>query len=582
MLSWFHPLFFAALALGVAALSWMISLRGRARAGGLIAAAVMALIAAGLLLGPAAPTLRGALAFLLRIDPLSATTREAEPLSLAVAWESFSWIGVACASALAALALRAVRGRANPEEVRLAAWTLASLGAWLLMPGRLAAHFAVSLALLFGWAAGASLAIGRPWTGGGLRPVIAASSAVALTASILLLAVELRPTRIVNGSGLYAETAEALEWVKAHTEPTSGFDDPGAHPEYGVLSDWGRGHWIVMIAERPAVGSPLLLLPWFVAAAKDGSDYGFAEEEASALAIATRRRARYVVTSPINTLSALATSSGRDPARYFLNRGSRPHFSPFFRMMNTRLLLLDGRAVRLADGTTVPALTGHRLRFESTLGADWSDLSKTPIPDTTGTRFSLVKVYEVVPGGRVEGQAPAGAVVRATVTVRTNLGRTFEWETTTTADGRGRFHLRIPYPNDPATAFSTGTEGPTRIHAWGRETDVRFTEEEIRRGAVRKVVLEARPASSVEVPAHPEHPPGRARGKHVGKLLHRAGVDHDDEFQPAVRLRARGEHRGAPRVEQRADVREIHARSQQNGDVPEIAHRPSLPGPGSP
>ena len=506
MLSWFHPLFFAALALGVGVVAWSGSQQGRARTAWRVAGGIGALVAIGLLLGPAAPTLRGAAAFLLRTDPLNATTGEGVSLSLAGAWGAFSWIGAACVPALAALTLRVARKRSSPEERRLLAWTLASFGAWLLMPGRLAPHAAVTLSLLFGWAAGASLAAMRA-AAGGLRRAIAATSALALAATILIPAAGLRPTRIVNGTGLYAEAAEALEWLRVHTPPTSGFDDPGAHPEYAVLSDWGRGHWIVMIAERPAVGSPLLLLPWFVAAARDGSDYAFSEDEASALAIASRRRARFVLTSPINALSSLATSSGRDPALYYRNANGRPHFPPFFRMMNTRLLLLDGRAARLDDGTTVRALERHRLRFESRARADWSDVSVTPLPGTVEPRFSLAKVYEVVPGGRVEGQGPAGAEVRATATVRTNLGRTFEWQTMAMADARGRFSLRVPYPNTPATALSTGTVGPYRIHAWGREAEVKFTEEEVRRGAAREVVLEAGPGASGQVAAHAEHPP---------------------------------------------------------------------------
>ena len=216
----------------------------------------------------------------------------------------------------------------------------------------------------------------------------------------------------------------------------------------------------------------------------------------AALAIASRRRARYVLTSPINVLTSLATSSGRDPRRYFENRPGRPFFPPFFRMINTRLLLLDGRGVRLEDGTNVPALTRHRLRFESDLVADWAAVSGTPIPGTLGSRFSLAKVYEVVKGGRVEGRGPAGAVVRATVTVRTNLGRRFVWETSATADPRGRFRLRVPYANAPATVFSAGTDGPYRVHAWGKEGEVRFNEEESENGDVKSVVLRARPAAA--------------------------------------------------------------------------------------
>ena len=495
MLSWFHPLFFTSLAVGTAAADRVLSLRGRVPARVIALAVAIALGAIVLLLGPAAATLRGALAFLLRSDPLNATTGESVPLSLAGAWGSFSWIGVAGLPALAALAWRAGRKRAGAWERRLLAWVSASFAVYLLMPARLAPHASVSLALLCGWAAASSVDAARGGPAGPRRFLFGVGAA-ALAAAILLTGAPLRPTRIVNGTGLYGGTDEALEWLRVHTPPTSGLDDPRAHPEYSVLSDWGRGHWIVMVAERPAVASPFLLLPWFVAAARDGSDYAFAENEGAALGIAARRRARYVITSPVNALGSLASSSGRDPRRYFENRPGRPFFPPFFRMINTRLLLLDGRGVSLPGGRLIPALERHRLRFEAGLAADWSDVSETPLPDTRESRFSLVKVYEVVRGGRIEGRGPAGAVVRATVTVRTNLGRRFVWETSATADPRGRFRLRVPYANAPATAFSAGTDGPYRVHAWGKEGEVRFSEEEIENGDVKSVVLRAQPAAA--------------------------------------------------------------------------------------
>jgi hypothetical protein len=154
--------------------------------------------------------------------------------------------------------------------------------------------------------------------------------------------------------------------------------------------------------------------------------------------------------------------------------------------------------------------------------------------------------------------------VRAAVVVRTNRGRTFTWETAATADAQGRFRLRVPYPNTPATAFSTGTEGPYRLHAWGREGEVRFTEEEIESGAVKRITLERAPAISGEVPPDAEHAPGRARGERVGEAFHRVRVDHDNDLDPSVQLRAGDDHRGPVGVEQRPHVGEIHAGAKKN------------------
>ena len=80
--------------------------------------------------------------------------------------------------------------------------------------------------------------------------------------------------------------------------------------------------------------------------------------------------------------------------------------------------------------------------------------------------------------------------------MRTNRSRTFTRKTSATADPRGRFRLRVPYANAPATAFSAGTDGSYRVHAWGKEAEVRFTDEEIENGGVKRVVLRARPAAA--------------------------------------------------------------------------------------
>ncbi len=99
------------------------------------------------------------------------------------------------------------------------------------------------------------------------------------------------------------------------------------------------------------------------------------------------------------------------------------------------LVLRDGSEDPVAPGT-YPALTRHRIVYESRPwhGADVADPA-------------YYKVFEYVRGARVRGRARAGARVVATLKLRTNRGREFEYRTRTTADASGHYELRLPYSN---------------------------------------------------------------------------------------------------------------------------------------
>ena len=260
MLSWFHPIFSLALALFCAAAARLLAAWRRQSLGIALAAGVVLAVAVLLLAGLGSRAMRGALAYLLRSDPLSATTTESEGLSRAGVWMAFSWFGFVLPPTFALLGWRAARGRPDAAEKRLLAWATAVAAAWLLMPMRLAPHAAITLALLAGWFFGrcfhAAVHERDPASRG-----LGAAAAAAVAGIVLVAALPMRPTRILTGTAVYAGADEALEWIRVHTPPTRGWDDPRLRPEYAVLSDWGRGSWIVSVAQRPAVGSSFLLLP---------------------------------------------------------------------------------------------------------------------------------------------------------------------------------------------------------------------------------------------------------------------------------------------------------------------------------
>jgi asparagine N-glycosylation enzyme membrane subunit Stt3 len=80
----------------------------------------------------------------------------------------------------------------------------------------------------------------------------------------------------------------------------------------------------------------------------------------------------------------------------------------------------------------------------------------------------VYKVFEVVPGAILRTVAPPGTRVVASVPVRTNVGRTFTWVGTATADAEGAVALRVPYATGrngfvAAERYAVDVGGGTRL-----------------------------------------------------------------------------------------------------------------------
>jgi asparagine N-glycosylation enzyme membrane subunit Stt3 len=79
----------------------------------------------------------------------------------------------------------------------------------------------------------------------------------------------------------------------------------------------------------------------------------------------------------------------------------------------------------------------------------------------------VYKVFEVVPGALVVGQAAPGELVGVRLGVFTNRGRKFVYQTHGVADAAGEYRVRVPYATDggphgirtgPFYRVSCGTE----------------------------------------------------------------------------------------------------------------------------
>ncbi|HEX5068021.1 MAG TPA: STT3 domain-containing protein [Myxococcota bacterium] len=352
--------------------------------------------------------------------------------NVAIAASRLSLFGLFFPLAGAWLAWR-LRGR--PERAR--AWLVlgftAGLYAVTLLQRRFFDTACIGIALSLGLAARELGAMLRPRLGSPLR----ARAAVAALVALMLLpsfrsyvralanewnALRGAPQWVTGVFGFdHAGLELALQLDRA-TPPTAGWLDPSQAPEYGVLAPWFLGHIIEHAGRRPTVVDNF------------GDDLGpesfaFAErayqsrEDEIAPELA-RRRIRYVV-------------AHRFPS--FLERA--PEDGSLFHA----LFALDGSQARDAGGAVVvPALAQHRLVFE-TLGRDFGDPEAPPV----------YKLFERVAGAEVSGRAAPGAPLEVALSLRTNRGRAFLYQTQVAAGADGRYRVRLPYATDGGPAAVT-------------------------------------------------------------------------------------------------------------------------------
>jgi dolichyl-diphosphooligosaccharide--protein glycosyltransferase len=58
---------------------------------------------------------------------------------------------------------------------------------------------------------------------------------------------------VSSPSVMPSDWEETLDWLKDNTPVTSYYQDPVQTPEYGVLSWWDFGNWIIYRSQRPVV-----------------------------------------------------------------------------------------------------------------------------------------------------------------------------------------------------------------------------------------------------------------------------------------------------------------------------------------
>jgi oligosaccharyl transferase (archaeosortase A-associated) len=261
---------------------------------------------------------------------------------------------------------------------------------------------------------------------------------------------------------------ETLDWLEENTPATEGFEQPVRGGEYGVLSWWDYGNWILQQSRRPVVANN------FQAGATDAAKFFLSEDEEEALTLAKARDVRYVITDEkmvYMKLPAIARWKNEDPESYVAistdsDLVTFEHSERFLRTILTGLHLLDGTN-----------LDHFRLLYESETSA--------------GLKFptSEVKVFERVEGAKITGTTPYEKPMGVILEMTSNQGRRFQYfNSAMPVDGR--YEITVPYSTDESLeTHSIGPYlvGPVEDFVGGDSRDVEVSEEDVLLGRVVEV-----------------------------------------------------------------------------------------------
>lgn len=254
-------------------------------------------------------------------------------------------------------------------------------------------------------------------------------------------------------------------WIEAHTPSDEHFWEPAGQPPYRIMAMWDLGWPMLDLARRVPVANNA------GEGVKEELDYFFRANPEEAAGIAAKQHVRYVLASGTQGRATIAFRLFHLlPAEVLANpkqpENERAITRAYLASMHARLYVYDGGAHTDANGE-FPALGSYRLLHES------PERSESPLG-----RQPMTKVFELVPGARIAGNAQPGTEVTASLELETNAGRKFTYADKAKANAQGRFQFILPY----ATEAPSGETKP--LGKWRFETDGKQTELEVPAAAV--------------------------------------------------------------------------------------------------
>ena len=458
------------------------------------------------------------------------TIAEASPLlsvggvfSLQPLWYYFAAGAYISFIALIFLAYEAITKKNTQEKTFLIVWSFMIIWA-MLQQNRFAYYYSVNVAILAGYF-GIKILDFAEWniltddfkrkvkSSTDLQPFVQKSVKIWHILSVVLVVLLLiypsytlamQQSQGVGGPG--GQWLEAVGWMRYNT-PDPGLDYYGNYPipptgekfqypdtAYGVMSWWDYGHWIEVIGRRIPNANPFQSGIGGRRNSLDeenqpGASTFFtapSEEEATAVLEVIhpdpdKAGARYIVsdvemaTGKFHAMTAWTL----DKANYYIpvqtSQGTQNVPGPrYFNSMEARLHIFDGNGLkqyRLVHESPAgySAETGYKNIYNQLFGGS--------IPETN---TGYVKIFEYVKGATIKGTASANETVAINTTIRTGLGRTFEYSQTTSG---GAYEFTVPYstegPVPGQTQFDTRPVGAYIISYGNVTKEVRVGEMDV-------------------------------------------------------------------------------------------------------
>jgi oligosaccharyl transferase (archaeosortase A-associated) len=257
-------------------------------------------------------------------------------------------------------------------------------------------------------------------------------SGVALIGLIFVPSIWLCATFAKDAVSIGPEWKDSLEWLQTSTPETSYYLEPSETPEYGVLSWWDYGNWIVYVGKRPAVSNN------FQTGVEDSANFFLTDSEEEAKAIVEKLNVKYIITDTLmaeGKFSAIAEIAGKDVGDYYDvkttqgNTGLKTVATPKQALLQTQIYKLQK-----LDGTS---LGNFRLVHES---------SNTT--ESEESKENTVKVFKYVKGATLSGIVSPDETVMATLELTSNTGRKFTYQKGDVADEKGSFEIDVAYPTE--------------------------------------------------------------------------------------------------------------------------------------
>ncbi|MGD0171038.1 MAG: oligosaccharyl transferase, archaeosortase A system-associated [Halobacteriota archaeon] len=272
-----------------------------------------------------------------------------------------------------------------------------------------------------------------------------------VVAVLLLPSISVTTSYARTASGVISpDWAESVQWMSANTPVTSNYNVTSDQiPQYGVLSWWDYGNWIIFLGHRPAIANN------FQTGISDSATFFVSQNESDTLGIIQKDNVKYVMTDYemagyTDKFPAIALLSGQGvdtflttQAQYDQNGTLTQQTVPTDAYYNTTVVRLQ-----YEDGN---GYSHYRLIHES--------------PTTVGTLgetdIKAVKTFEYVEGARIAVHGNGNATLSLNVT--TNQNRTFNYTQSAQVNGTNVFVVPysttgMPYgiKTDPAYKVTVG------------------------------------------------------------------------------------------------------------------------------